>query len=158
VISNSIHAEKNQDIEVEKDETHVVGGGVPRSALLLGPGRSVQACGAAREARSGATAALAGGGVSVLAARAGRELRATIACDRAATCRLMEEEGIIWFFRQGCGKDASPGHHAVEVGSGRLRHRGGDIAGFWILDPITLKAHSLRLSVGGDDIACGRFR
>src|SRR4051812_18061874 len=128
--SSAIHAEKNQDIEVENDEAHFKDASSARSMLLLAGKHRLVSCGAARTGPSGAIANLAGDGVNVVAALRGRKLHARITCDKASTCRLMEEEGIFYFAREPCSKPAATGTYQTKIGPDIKRRRGDVMVGF----------------------------
>jgi hypothetical protein len=152
-----IHAEKNQDIEVENDETHVVGHDRVRSAVLLGRGGSVRACGKATETHRGAIAAVDARGTTVLAAAAGKHLRALARCDSRDACRLMEEEGIFYYARQPCGKPSAAGNDGAAISSGRTRRRGKGFVTDLVIDPFR-RARSFHIEIDGASAGCGALR
>ena len=156
--SSAIHAEKNQDIEVENDETHFAGAPSARSTLLLGRKRSVRACGPGVGARHGVVASLdatAGSGVTAVAAASNR-MRARVACSSAKVCRgLMEEEGIFYYVRQPCGKPAAVPSDGARIEPPRATRRGNVIELEDVLISNVRAARSLRIAVGDDELACG---
>jgi hypothetical protein len=152
----SIHAEKNQDIEVESDETDFAGA---RSLVLLDDGGTVHSCGAALRGRTG-TVSHATGDASVLAATATRKgrtrVRALIECETARQCRrLLEEEGIFYFARNPCGPLERRGT-VTELDQDLNSVRSGARI---VLQDVLVSSlrgvRSARLRLGDDELACG---
>jgi hypothetical protein len=88
--------------------------------------------------------------------------RGLVRCDTAAQCQgLMEEEGIFYYARAPCGKPAARQALPVTLGPATASQTGNGIHVHAVQGTSTSaarevrRARTLRLSVGGNDVACG---